>query len=258
VTTLEQFPVRNRFTGAVQFTAAISVTPDMLPSVKLGLAVRWGCGNDANLRDANLSGADLRGANLRDANLSGADLSDADLRGANLSDADLRDANLSGADLSGADLSDADLRGANLRDANLSGADLSDADLRGANLRDANLSGADLSDADLKSFKADLWATLTMARHEVPALIAALRAGRVDGSQYEGACACLVGTLENAGATGLPHNSSDPAEQWFLMIREGDKPGDDTGGGFASAKALEWALEYCALTGIELEAEPTQ
>jgi uncharacterized protein YjbI with pentapeptide repeats len=253
VTTLEQFPVRNRFTGAVQFTAAISVTPDMLPSVKLGLAVRWGCGNDANLSDA-----DLCDANLRDANLSGADLSDADLRGANLS----------GANLSGANLSGADLRGANLRDANLSDADLSDADLRGANLRDANLSGADLrganlrdanlSGADLKSFKADLWATLTMARHEVPALIAALRAGRVDGSQYEGACACLVGTLENAGATGLPHNSSDPAEQWFLMIREGDKPGDDTGGGFASAKALEWALEYCALTGIELEAEPAQ
>jgi uncharacterized protein YjbI with pentapeptide repeats len=293
VTTLEQFPVRNRFTGAVQFTAAISVTPDMLPSVKLGLAVRWGCGNDANLsdadlcdanlRDANLSGADLsdadlRGANLSGANLSGANLSGADLRGANLRDANLsgadlsganlRDANLSGADLSGANLSDANLRGANLRGANLSdadlrGANLSDANLRGANLSDADLRGANLrdanlSDANLKSFKADLWATLTMARHEVPALIAALRAGRVDGSQYEGACACLVGTLENAGATGLPHNSSDPAEQWFLMIREGDKPGDDTGGGFASAKALEWALEYCALTGIELEAEPAQ
>jgi uncharacterized protein YjbI with pentapeptide repeats len=298
VTTLEQFPVRNRFTGAVQFTAAISVTPDMLPSVKLGLAVRWGCGNDADLRgadlsdadlrdanlrdanlrdanlrdanlrdanlsDANLSGADLRGADLRGANLRGADLRGADLRGADLRGADLRganlrDANLSGADLRGADLRGADLRGADLRGANLSGADLRGADLRGADLRGANLRGADLHGANLKSFKADLWATLTMARHEVPALIAALRAGRVDGSQYEGACACLVGTLENAGATGLPHNSSDPAEQWFLMIREGDKPGDDTGGGFASAKALEWALEYCALTGIELEAEPTQ
>jgi uncharacterized protein YjbI with pentapeptide repeats len=283
VTTLEQFPVRNRFTGAVQFTAAISVTPDMLPSVKLGLAVRWGCGNDAdlrgadlsdadlrdaNLRDANLRDANLRDANLRDANLSdanlsgadlrGADLRGADLRGADLSGANLRDANLSGADLRGADLRGADLRGADLRGANLSGADLRGADLRGADLRGANLRGADLHGANLKSFKADLWATLTMARHEVPALIAALRAGRVDGSQYEGACACLVGTLENAGATGLPHNSSDPAEQWFLMIREGDKPGDDTGGGFASAKALEWALEYCALTGIELEAEPTQ
>jgi uncharacterized protein YjbI with pentapeptide repeats len=278
VTTLEQFPVRNRFTGAVQFTAAISVTPDMLPSVKLGLAVRWGCGNDADLRGADLSDADLRDANLRDANLrdanlrdanlrganlsaanlSGADLRGADLRGANLRGANLRGADLRGADLRGADLRGADLRGADLRGANLSGADLRGADLRGADLRGANLRGADLHGANLKSFKADLWATLTMARHEVPALIAALRAGRVDGSQYEGACACLVGTLENAGATGLPHNSSDPAEQWFLMIREGDKPGDDTGGGFASAKALEWALEYCALTGIELEAEPTQ
>jgi hypothetical protein len=39
------------------------------------------------------------------------------------------------------------------------------------------------------------------------------------------------------------------------MIRKGDKPGDDTGGGFAAAKALEWATEYCDLTGIALPVE---
>ena len=39
--TIEKYEVRNRFSGEVQFTAEISVTPDMLPSVKLGLAAQW-------------------------------------------------------------------------------------------------------------------------------------------------------------------------------------------------------------------------
>ena len=110
--TIEHFAVRNRYSGTVQFTAEISVTPDMTPSVKLGLAVKWG-----RKSDADLSGADLRGAYLRDANLSGANLRGAYLRGAYLRGAYLRGANL---------------RDANLRDAYLSGADLSGADLRGA------------------------------------------------------------------------------------------------------------------------------
>ena len=193
----EKFEVRNRWTNAVQFTAEIEVTPDMLPRVKLGMAVQW-----ARKNGADLSGADLHGADLR-------------------------------------------------------GADLSGADLRGADLRGAVLRGADLRGAVLRSFKADMWMTLHQARDEVPALIAALREGRVDGSQYEGDCACLVGTLANAAHKPyydyLPdHSSSHPAEQWFMMIRKGDKPGDDTGGGFAAAQALDWALEYCALAGIEV------
>ena len=121
-TALEKFEVRNRWTGRVQFTAEISVTPEMTPRIKLGLAVRWGYRNGADLRGADLRGADLSGAVLR-----GAVLSDAVL-----SDADLRDADLSGADLSGADLSGAVLRGADLSGADLSGADLSGAVLRGA------------------------------------------------------------------------------------------------------------------------------
>ena len=278
--TIEKYEVRNRWTGDVQFTAKIEVTPDMSPRVKLGLAVRWGGRNGAVLRGADLSdavlrGAVLRGAGLSDAVLRGADLSYADLRGADLSDADLRGADLRGAVLRGAVLSDAVLRGADLRGAVLRGADLRGADLRGADLSDADLSDADLrgadligadlrgavlsdavlSDAVLRSFKADLWMILTMARHEVPALVEALRDGKVDGSTYTGGCACLVGTLENAGAVNLPHSASSPAEQWFAMIREGDKPGDDTRGGFAAAKALEWATEYCDLTGIALPVE---
>jgi len=81
---LEKFEVRNRWTGAVQFTSEIETIPDMTPRIKLGLAVRWGykSGADlsgADLSDAVLSGADLRGAVLRDADLRGAVLSDADL-----------------------------------------------------------------------------------------------------------------------------------------------------------------------------------
>ena len=119
----------------------------------------------------------------------------------------------------------------------------------------ANLSGANLSDANLRLFKADMWMTLIQNRAEVSALIAALREGRVDGSHYQGDCACLVGTIANAKSVvyeTIEHNSNNPAERWFMMISKGDKPGDDTGGGFAAGKALEWALEFCALSGIEI------
>jgi hypothetical protein len=133
---LYDFPVANRWTGAVQFTTRIEAGPSALFGVRLGLAVKWALRNGANLR-----GADLSCANLSDADLFGADLSGADLSCANLSGAYLSDADLFGADLSGADLSCADLRGADLRDAYLSGADLSGAYLRGADLFGANLRG---------------------------------------------------------------------------------------------------------------------
>ena len=233
-TTIEKFKVRNRWNGAVQFTAEISVTPDMLTSVKLGLAIKWARASNAYLRGADLSDADLSNAYLRNAYLSNADLS-----GADLSNADLR-----GADLRNTDLSNTDLRGADLRGADLSGADLSGADLRNAYL----------SNADLRPIKADFFMILAMGHTEVPQLIKALRDGKVNGSTYEGECACLVGTLENGGAKGIPHQPSSPAEVWFAPIREGDKPGDDTEGGFRAKWALGWALEYARLTGIEVPA----
>jgi len=244
MTTIKQ-EIRNRWTNAVQFTADIKCAPDATIGVRIGLAVRWARQNDANLR-----GADLRDANLRGADLSSANLRGADLRYADLSDADLRYADLSDANLSGADLRYADLSSADLRYADLRGADLSSANLRGADLR-----YADLSDADLRSVKADFWAILTTARKEIPGLITAMREGRIDGSTYSGECACLVGTIANVrhvSADTLEQDSSRPAEQWFLMINKGDKPGDDSGGGFALQKALEWAEEYCALSGVKL------
>jgi len=68
-----QFEIRNRWTGAVQFTAEIDATYDTPRRVKIGLAVKW-----ARRTGADLRGADLSGAVLRDADLSGAVLRGAD------------------------------------------------------------------------------------------------------------------------------------------------------------------------------------
>ena len=149
--------------------------------------------------------------------------------------------NLSYADLSAANLSAANLRAANLRAANLSYANLSDANLRAADLRDANLSAADLT-----SIRDDIWAVLSSAPREVPAVIEALKTGRVDGSTYHGPCACLVGTIaikREVGVDdleGLSPNSSRPAERFFMGICKGDTPETNQ----FSALALEWVQQW--------------
>jgi hypothetical protein len=191
-------------------------------------------------------------ADLSDADLSGAVLRDAVLRGANLSDANLSGANLSGAVLSGAVLSDADLSGAVLSDANLSGAVLSGAVLSGAVLSGAVLSGAVLSGAVLsdafKGVRGDFFDVLIRARAEIPGLRAALVGGLVDGSTYEGDCACLVGTIGNVRGVnyrdlGIAPDSSRPIERFFMGIRRGDTPQDNP----LSALAVEWLDEFVSL-----------
>ena len=179
------FEVRNRFSGEIQFTAQIECSAEALPSIKLGLAVKWAVKNRANLSGANLSGAYLSRANL--------------------------------------------------------------------------------SEEALRSFKADLWLTLSelAGPREAQHVIAKLKAGEVDGDTYGkgNECACLVGTI--AAADGKPgedldHNSDRPAERWFMMIKPGDKPENDTGGGFAARKALEWAEAWCVAHGYPTEADPVQ
>ncbi|WP_186158948.1 pentapeptide repeat-containing protein [Burkholderia gladioli] len=203
------------------------------------VAVELACKQGADLRGADLSGADLSGADL-----SGADLRGAYLRGADLSGAYLSGAYLSDVDLSGADLRGADLRGAYLRDADLRDADLRDANLSGADLSGANLRDVDLSGADLLPIKADFIEVISQAPREVPALIDALKAGRVDGSTYSGECACLVGTIANARGCSvdapqfdIPKDASRPVERFFMAIRKGDTPETNA----ASKLALEWA-----------------
>jgi hypothetical protein len=207
----------------------------------------------ADLSAANLSAADLRAANLSAADLSAADLSAADLSDANLSAANLRAANLSAADLSAADLSAADLSDANLSAANLRAADLSAANLSAADLRAANLSAADLSAANLSDVRDDLFAVLSHAPAEVPALIVALEQGRVNGSTYsDGECGCLVGTLAIASGKDMTSanscssvhdlrgNSGRPIESFFYSINRGDTPENSQ----PAKLAHEWATQW--------------
>ncbi len=176
----------------------------------------------ANLRGANLEYADLecvnlRGANLRGANLRGADLRGADLRGANLRGANLRGANLEYADLECANLEYADLEFADLEYADLECADLECAYLRGADLRCANLECAYLECANLEytdlrganfrgalNFEKTEWTNqcrrdiifiLQNLKSEVPNLRNAIIKWKIDGTQYEWECACLVWTI---------------------------------------------------------------
>jgi len=247
------FKIFHRWTAAVLFECEVDDNEQFKMRVAVQLAVKARADlHGADLSGANLSGADLHGANLRDAylrdanligaNLHGANLRDANLHGADLRDAYLSGANLSDADLHGADLRDADLRDADLRDADLHGADLRDADLHGADLRDANLRDADLHGADLTPVRDDFWAVLSSAPAEVMGLRTALVEGRVAGSNYEGECACLVGTIANLRGceyTKIPNlvpDSRRPAEVWFLMIGKGATPENNA----AAKQAVAW------------------
>jgi uncharacterized protein YjbI with pentapeptide repeats len=186
---------------------------------------------NADLRGANLYDTDMRGADLRGANLYDTDMRGADLRGANLYDTDLRNADLRGANLYDTDLRNADLRGANLYDTDLYDTDLRNADLRGANLYDTDLEK--LPTAYINECSRDILFILEHLKSEVPGLKKALLEGRVDGSQYEGKCACLIGTLGNVEGDvekvceAIPFyekGTHNPGESFFLNIREGDTP----------------------------------
>lgn len=77
--------------------------------------------------------------------------------------------------------------------------------------------------------------------------------GKIDGSTYDGECACLSGTLFN-GATKNNgpqepivkakimscRNAARPIERFFLGIRNGDKPETNQ----FSKLALEWLEEF--------------
>jgi hypothetical protein len=157
--------------------------------------------------------------------LHSADLRYADLHSANLSYADLHSANLSYADLSYADLHSANLSSADLRSADLHSADLSYADLSYADLHSANLSYG-----QLVQFRDDIWAVLCAQPLEVSGLRQALVDGKINGSSYEGECACLVGTIAKVAKKKydclpvLKPNQRRPAEIFFMLINIGDVP----------------------------------
>ncbi len=140
---------------------------------------------------------------------------------------------------------------ADLTGADLTGADLTDADLTGADLTDAKLTRADLTGADLNSIRDDIWAVLSASPREVAALRAAIAEGRIDGSCYDGKCACLVGTIANAAGVQyqklpfLMPNGSRPAERFFMAINPGDTPDKCQ----AAKLAIEWIDQWITNVG---------
>jgi hypothetical protein len=239
---VKRIEIKNRWTGAVLYATDVA-DDDPYP---IRTAVTNANLNGAYLTNANLNGADLANADLANAYLGNADLRNADLRNANLNGANLRNANLNGANLNGADLANADLANADLRNADLANADLRSADLANADLRSADLSGADLSGADLDPIRDDLRLVLDSAPVEVAGLLAALRAGTINGSTYSGSCACLVGTIANIRGCeydrleGLRPDSGRPAEKWFLALRAGHTPDNSQVAAITEGWLLEW------------------
>lgn len=110
----------------------------------------------------------------------------------------------------------------------------------------ASLDGASLDGADLTPIRADFYDVLAAAPREVAGLIEALKSGRVDGSTYEGECACLVGTIANVRHAdyrlldGLEPDSSRPIERFFMGISKGDTPETNQ----LSALAVGWAQAW--------------
>jgi uncharacterized protein YjbI with pentapeptide repeats len=234
---VKRIEIKHRWTGTVLY--ATDVADDDPYPIRTAVA------------NANLNGAYLTGADLANANLTGADLANANLNGAYLANADLNGAYLTGADLTnanlnGADLANADLANANLNGAYLTGADLTNANLNGADLANADLRSADLSGADLDPIRDDLRLVLDSAPVEVAGLLAALRAGTINGSTYSGSCACLVGTIANIRGCeydrleGLRPDSGRPAEKWFLALRAGHTPDNSQVAAITEGWLLEW------------------
>jgi hypothetical protein len=194
----------------------------------------------------------------------GASLDGANLVGANLVGANLVRANLFGANLFGANLDGANLFGANLDGANLVGASLYGANLYGASLDGASLYGAKNIQQDwLKTVRDDMWAILDKSPSEVPALLVSLRAGKVDGSTYEGKCACLVGTLAKARhcgyreIPGLEPNASRPAEVYFGGILKGHTPDNSPPAAVAEGWILSWMAARPAVVAKRAKPKAT-
>ncbi len=112
----------------------------------------------------------------------------------------------------------------------------------------ANLTRADLAGADLTPIREDFWAVLSAAPGEVAGLLAAVRDGRIDGTQYTGECSCLKGTLDTLRGTAsdygpLAHDSSSPSEMFFLAISPGETPERNPVAAIVETWITEWQKE---------------
>ena len=102
---------------------------------------------------------------------------------------------------------------------------------RGANLRDANL--RNIPQSYINQCSRDMLFIFQHLKKELPFLREKLVKGEVDGTQYDGECACLIGSLGNADdgvenvCKTIPYYDKglhNFGEQWFWQIHKGDTP----------------------------------
>ena len=77
---------------------------------------------------------------------------------------------------------------------------------------------------------------------------------KVNGSAYEGECACFCGTIANIRKASykelgdLKPDSSSPTERWFLGIRKGDNPDNNP----ISQITAQWTEEFMKANEIKI------
>lgn len=168
-------------------------------------------------------------------------------RFADLPGVDLSGKSISGVDFYGANLAYSDLSGCDLHGVNFECADLQFADISGASLCSTDFHGAHMEGVDFSSFRKCLWETLFEYESEVDNLVSVIKAGAIDGGFFEGSCCCLIGTIAKGMGTTYQALEGDPrcpSEEWASMIKPGDTPGYDSGGGFAATMLIRWIDEW--------------
>ena len=100
-------------------------------------------------------------------------------------------------------------------------------DLRGANLKKLPVDF-------INQCSRDMLFIFQQLKDELPAFKEKLLAGKVNGSQYEGDCACLLGTFAKVKKEKVDKvckvipfyekGTHNMGEAWFLNIKEGDTP----------------------------------
>ena len=274
----EQFEVMNRWTGKVAFTATIETTPDMQRRWKLRLAVIWALENSVPCNSLVLDGADFSGyvcpigssfvgssfvgSRFDGSNFDGSNFARSSFDGSSFVRSSFVGSNFDGSrfvrsrfvvsSFVGSSFVGSSFVRSRLHGSNFDGSRFVRSSFDGSIFVRSRFVGSRFVRSrfvDEDAAKADFMAIMAWSEPEIPALIAALENGRVNGSAYTGECACLVGTIANArgvNVKNLEKDSSRPAERWFMMISKGDKPGDQSPGAYAAARAVEWANEYLA------------
>ena len=94
--------------------------------------------------------------------------------------------------------------------------------------------------------KIDFFGRMLILKNEVKYLKEKLISGEIDGTSYDGYCACFIGTCANNKKikyneiTGIKLDAYSPTEIWFFQIKKGDNPENSK---FAKL-TLDWIEEF--------------